>query len=219
SENTDAQPSEAIARGYRRIRAKLEGFIDHPADVISRTRDDPSFEAKLARAIAFQRYPDPDASLDLLSELLRMSPQDPFLHELKGQFQIENGNLATGIEHYRTALSLRPQSPLIKAALGRALVADGTISSAEEAIRLFDAVTQEDSGVPGVLRARARAHATLGEDGLAALAMAQFHTARRSFAEANRFARSARENLPEGTPAWLRADDLVNDTSGRMKRP
>jgi predicted Zn-dependent protease len=62
-----------------------------------------------------------------------------------------------------------------------------------------------------MLRALAIAHARAGNDGQAALATAEFHAARGSISDARRFAENARNLLPQGTPAWIRAEDLLRE--------
>lgn len=198
---------------YERMQAKIFGFVSEPADVLAATRQATDIKMRLARAIALQRYPDASQSLTLLKLLQAERPDDVYIRELSAQFSIENGNLAAGIEGYRAALAAMPDAPLIRAALGRALVAIDDAAATAEAIPLLETSLQNDPGVPGAAEALARAYSAQGNDAMAALTTADMKVRYRQYAEALRFAQRARALLENGTVEWLRADDLVNDLS------
>jgi predicted Zn-dependent protease len=75
-----------------------------------------------------------------------------------------------------------------------------------------------DDANAGVLRDLALAEAKLGNEGAAALATAERFTLEGRFRDADRNARRAADLLPEGSPGWRRAEDLVTITRRVLKR-
>ncbi|MEL6583608.1 MAG: M48 family metalloprotease [Pseudomonadota bacterium] len=198
-------------RAYARLNAKLDGFIDRPDEVIARTEGHSSLEARLSRAIALHRYPDPQAAFALLEDLRFDYPDDPFITEMHAQFLVEDGQLDKGIAAYRVAFAALENAPLVGTALGRSLVARGDEESLREAVALLTECIARDPGAPLAHRSLAQAHARLGNLGEAALTTAEHNALRGLGAEAYRFAKQAQDALELGTPARLRADDLVRE--------
>jgi predicted Zn-dependent protease len=75
-----------------------------------------------------------------------------------------------------------------------------------------------DDADEGVLRDLALAEARLGNEGAAALATAQRFVLQGRFPDADRNARRAADLLPEGSPGWRRAEDLITITERVRKR-
>ncbi|MBB5514760.1 putative Zn-dependent protease [Rubricella aquisinus] len=202
----------AVADQYARLKAKLDGFIDWPSDALSRVpREGGTIPQRITRAVALHRVPDHAAAIRETDMLLMMEPNNPYFHELKGQFLFESGQIAASVAPYRRAMELTDGAPLIAGMLGRALVALDTDEANAEALRILTDARQQDDGMPLMLRALAIAHARAGNEGQAALATAEFHAARGSVPDARRFAENARSLLPQGTPAWIRAEDLLRE--------
>ncbi|MGB0497575.1 MAG: tetratricopeptide repeat protein, partial [Rubricella sp.] len=209
----EAEPVEPdLAAAYGLLRAKIDGFTNPPADVLARLpATGGTIEERYARAIALSRLPDPDRAARELDSLIADQPRNPFFHELRGQFLLENGEADAAIPHYRRAVALAPDAPLIMTALARALVSTGTTANRREALGLLQRSRQLDPNHVVTLRVLAQAHAESGEAGLAAVTTAEFHAARGNGEEAARFARRAMGLLPEGSPGWIRANELASE--------
>ncbi len=205
-------PEPALAYAHARMQAKLDGFLDPPERTLARLRTeaDPESEPNLyRRAIAEHRMADTDAAVATMDRLLALRPDDPFYWEARGQFLLEAARPDEAVESYRRAARLAPGEPLIRAALGRALLASRAPGSDAEAVAELERAIRDDPNEPMALRALATAYARAGDTGMAALVSAERVALTGEIAEAGALARRAMGLLPEGSPAWLRADDIL----------
>lgn len=212
-------PSEEDLYWYGRMVAKLDGFLDSPAQTLRRyPESDTSEAATLARAVAWHRRPDDARARAEVARLIAMRPDDPWYHELAGQFLLESGQAAAAADAYRAAVALAPRDALILGGLGRALLNTGDPSVVPEARDALARSAERDDANAGVLRDLAVAEAQLGDEGAAALATAERFTLEGRFRDADRNARRAADLLPEGSPGWRRAEDLITITRRVEKR-
>lgn len=193
---------------HQRMVAKLYGFLNSPERTLVRyPRSNTSVAARVARALAYYKMPDlPQASAELDS-LLAELPKDPFLHELKGQIFFENNRLKEALEAYEMAVKLLPDSPLLLADLGKVELAQNPPMVAQ-AISHLEKSTMLDRGNSYAWRQLAGAYGKAGQDGLAALALAEEAMLMDDADIAIRQADAALPKLREGTPARQRARDL-----------
>lgn len=211
-------PSEEDAYWYGRLVAKLHGFLDSPAQTLRRYEGDASEAATLARAVAWHRRPDDARARAAVAELVAARPDDPWYRDLAGQFLLEAGDAEAAAEAYRAAVALAPEEPLILGGLGRALLNTGDPGAVEEARDALARSAAMDDANAGVLRDLAVAEAKLGNEGAAALATAERFALAGRFRDADRNARRAAALLPEGSPGWRRAEDLVTITERVQRR-
>ncbi|WP_170317715.1 M48 family metalloprotease [Paroceanicella profunda] len=202
-----------LAYWVERMRAKLEGFTKRPETVLESLPNDDSEFTLVRRAVALHRLPDPKGAMQAMDRLLAKRPGDPFYLELKAQILLESGRVAESVPFYRRAAAAAPKEPLIAAELAHALIAldDGTGNSKgnAEALTILKKATRDDPANGIALRDLALAYARDGQEGLAALATAERYALRTDFADVIRHARHAVAVLPEGSPGWLRAQDLI----------
>lgn len=199
-----------LAYWHARMVAKLEGFLRPPRETLRRYPQGVEEEpARLARAIALHRLPDPAASLAAIDALIADRPFDPFYLELKGQFLLESGQAEAAAEAYRAAVAEDPLEPQILGGLGRALLNIDTPEADREAGEVLALSTRYDKANANVLRDLALAEARLGEEGKAALATAERYLLMGDFNDAARNAARAAHLLPEGSPGWQRAEDVL----------
>lgn len=204
-----ASSPEAVYR-FNRMRAKLDGFINHPTRSLRGKPDlNDEFDV-LRRAVALHRLPDPAKAIEAADRLIAMKPKDPYYHELKGQFLLESGRGPEAVAPLREAARLAPNEALIRAQLGRALLTVGDKASDAEAVRALETgVAASGGGDPSVLRDLAFAYARSGDEGRAALATAERLALVGAIHDARIQAARAKSLLPKGSPEWLRADDIV----------
>lgn len=203
-------PDPADAYWYDRMVAKFRGFIRSPGQVLKAyPASDGSEAATLARAVAYHREPSLKRALAQVNALIAARPDDPYYHELKGQFLLEAGQAQAAAASYRRAFELAPKEPLILGGLGRALLNVGTPQATAEAAAALRRAEAMDGADPGVLRDLALAEARLGNEGQAALATAERYTLEGRFNDAIRHADRAAALLPRGSPGWNRAQDVV----------
>jgi len=192
------------------VRAKLIGFTWPSGRVLTRyPLSDKSEPARYARAVSTYRFGSLSSAQQQIDDLIAGNPRDPYFWELKGQELLETGNPKAALAPLRKAVSLAPHAALIKVLLGQALVAVGSKSQDKEAVSVLAPALRDDPDNAAGFRALGRAYASLGDT-----AMAQLTTAEGLFAEGNIKgakvqASRAQAELKRGSPAWLRADDIV----------
>lgn len=189
------------------IRAKLEAFTNqNNLQYVLRKypEKDQTLPARYARAIVHRSIPELDA-------LIVEHPTNPYFHELKGQFLLEDGKVKASIAPLRQAVALSPQSGLIRVMLGQALVGTDDPSVLKDAVeQLQKALVQENQSVIGY-RELAIAYGRLNRIPEAQLASAQsfFFEGNADFAKVH--AERAMLAFPTGSPNWVKANDIVSD--------
>lgn len=203
------------------IRAKLSGFLDKPEVAFNRyPATDTSLPSVYARAVATYRKSGVQAAMPLLDQLIAAQPNWPYFYETKGQFLFESGRGAEAIVPLRKAIELAPNEALIRIMLGQALLGTEDPQYLDEAIRhLRTALTRERTSASGY-RQIASAYARKADQAKASGAKRNF-MAQASLASAEAYfyegrlglakvqAKRAKAGLPNGTPNWIRADDIL----------
>jgi predicted Zn-dependent protease len=202
------------------VKAKLFGFLDQPETVFNRfPPSDQTLGANYARAIATYRKSGVQVALPQLDALIAAKPDWPYFYEIKGQFLFESGNVAAAIPPLRQAVSLAPDEPLIRIMLAQALLGMPGQQNVDEAIaNLRTALVRETTSSMGY-RQLAAAYARKGDAVKSAarqsyLAQAELASAEAYFYEgrlklAKDQAKRAKAGFINGTPNWLRADDIL----------
>jgi predicted Zn-dependent protease len=183
-------------------------------------QSDQSIPAQYARAIATYRKSGVKAALPLIDALITAEPNWPYFYEIKGQFLFESGYAAAAVPSLRQAVTLAPNEPLIRVMLGQALLGTNDPKLVDEAItNLRTALAREDSSSMGY-RQLAAAYGRKADMAKAAgakqqfLAQAELASAEAYFYEgqlklAKQQAKRAKAGFPDGTPNWLKADDIL----------
>ena len=202
------------------VKAKLYGFIDRPEAVFNRyPRTDRSLPAAYARAIATYRKSGVQVALPQLDALIAAKPESPYFHELKGQFLFESGNVTAAVPPLRKAVELAPDEPLLRIMFAQALLGTPTKKNVDEAIsNLRTALIRETTSATGYRRlASAYARKSEAAKGgarkrymaLAGLASAEAYFYEGKLKLAKQQAKRAKAGFIDGTPDWLRADDIL----------
>jgi predicted Zn-dependent protease len=208
---SNVKDSPELQRRHDLVRAKLVGFTWSNDKVLRRyPLSDQSLAAKYARAIVTYRAGKPDAAQKMIDALIAAVPSDPYFHELKGQALLEIGNQPGAVAAFRKAVALAPNSSILKVLLGQAIIAGDKAANAPEVINLLTVALQREPDMSIGYRALARAYALTNDIPMAQLATAQGLFAEGNYGEARAQATRAQAKLKRGTPAWLRADDIVS---------
>ncbi len=193
------------------MRAKLSGFLEPPSTVLRRyPRGNHSLAARYARAISAYRNGDLRRAIGMIDDLIRSEPNNPYFNELKGQALLEGGRPTEAIAPLRRAVALSNQAPLISIMLGQAMVATNDKKYANEAVRLLQRAVQREPEMPGAYEQLAMAYGREGDLARADLASAHAAFNRGDIKTAHLLASRAKTRLKVGSPAWVRADDIVN---------
>ena len=217
----------ALEARFQRVRAKLIGYIsDKQAVLRTYPETDKSIPAHYARAYAYHRMGDRDAALREADALLASAPQDPFYLELKGQILLESGRPGEALEPLRMAVAKAPDQPMIQAMLGHALLATEKDTNLSEAERVLRASIGRDNEQPFAWYQLGMIYDRKGDMPRAALATAERYNLQGEPKLALASAERALKGIPQGTPDFLRAQDIAmvsrseveKDRKGRGRR-
>jgi predicted Zn-dependent protease len=207
----DNKDSPELQLRHDMMRAKLAGFLDQP-DTIARRYPlgDHSLPARYAHAISTYRHSDLNQAIVQIDGLIQSQPNNPYFYELKGQALLEGGRPAEAVAPLRRAVSLSQGAPLIEIMLGQALIATDNKTVAVEAVDLLRSAINREPDAPEAYSQLAMAYGRKGDLANADLASAQAAFTRGDILTARQLATRAKTRLPIGSPAWVRADDIVN---------
>ena len=214
SRYSDAPPSPEFVESHRRMRAKLIGFIEPLGRVLQHyPRSDNSLEARYARAIAYFRDARLNESLPLIDGLIAEHPEDPYFQELKGQILYENGRIAEALPYYEAAVALQPHSPMLRLGLARVQLDLEDQVFIKSAIGNLEEVVRAEPRNSGAWRFLSIGYGRDGQLSMAALSLAEAALSRGDKGEAQSQADRALRQLPEGSSAWIRAQDILDQAS------
>jgi predicted Zn-dependent protease len=213
------EASTASLYWYARLNAKLSAFLRAPSWTLRRVdRNDTGEIATLRRAIAYHRTPDAERALAEVGRLLQMRPGDPFYQELQGQILYESRRFEAAINAYGRAVELAPREALILAGYGRALLAPDRADLNARALDVLIRAQARDPFDPRMLRDLALAHARAGQPGLAATVTAERYAVLGRMEDAQALAERAIGLLPNGSPGWIRAQDVLRVAEAAQRR-
>jgi predicted Zn-dependent protease len=193
------------------MRAKLSGFLERPDTVARRyPAHDHSLPARYARAISTYRNSDLRQAIVQIDALIQVQPNNPYFYELKGQALLEGGQPSEAIAPLRHAVQLSHNNALIEIMLAQALNASGNTKLSEEAVAMLRSALVREPEAPDAYSQLAVAYGRKGDLANADLASAQAAFTRGDIKTARQLAARAKTRLPVGSPAWVRADDIVN---------
>jgi predicted Zn-dependent protease len=192
------------------VRAKLMAFTEDNRAVLRRLEGRDDAPSAYARAIIAWRAGRIAEGVDGLDRLIAADRQNPFLHELKGQMLFEGGRVRESIAPYREAARLAPNEAQIRVAFGRALLEGNEPMALRQALAEVQASLALERGNGFAWRQLGLIHTRLGDQGMAALALAEESRLRGDFQQARRAAARAEALLPPG-PARLQAQDIANE--------
>jgi predicted Zn-dependent protease len=218
SPNSKVPPNPQFEDLFRRMRAKLVGFIEP-----GRTRQvypdkDTSLAARYARSVAYYRASRLDAALPLIDALIAEEPKNPYFLELKGQMLFESGRVKEALAPYTESVRLAPNEPLLRTSLAHVQIELNDPALEREALRNLMAALQKDQANPTAWRLAATAYGRNGDLGMSALSLAEFNLLTGKPVDARGQAIRAKRLLKEGSPGWMRAEDIVQITDRSRPR-
>jgi len=212
----DSAPSWNVANDprleekFQRVKAKLVGYIEEPRrTLVTYPESNRSIAARYARTYAWHKQGNHERAQAEIDSLLRDRPRDPFFLELKGQMMLESGRAKEAVGPLREAASIASDQPLIAALFGHALISTEDPANFEEAKIILKAAIGRDNSNPFAWYQLGIVYDREGDPGRAALATAERYNleAQPKLALAN--AEHAMLSLPNGTPDFLRAQDIA----------
>mgnify|MGYP002779988647 CR=1 FL=1 len=215
----DAPDDPALQARFERIKAKLYGFQAEPKRVLqSFPEHRTDVPARYARAYAWHKDAQLGRALEEVEALLESDPDDPYFLELKGQVLLESGRPGDALAPLRQATELSGHQPLIASMFGHALLATEDKGHHAEAEQVLRAAVARDRYNPFAWYQLGVVYAARGDMARARLASAEQQVMSRQYALALRSAQAAEAGLPQGTPDWIRAQDITLQARAELER-
>lgn len=200
----------ALDAKFKRIKAKLIGYMDDPTTALRKyPESDQSAAAHYARAYAWHRGAYPDKAVEEVAKLVASDPKDPYYRELQGQILLESGKPKEAVGPLRIAVQGSRSSPLISALLGHALLATEEPDNLQEARDVLKVSVARDRDNPFAWYTLGMAYARLGDEPRAQLATAERYALIGNNQLAMMSAEAAMTRIPRGTPDYIRAEDIA----------
>ena len=206
----DVPDSPQAIHAYEMVKAKVIGYLLPVQDVMYRYPvTNKTAPARYARAMVYMRTPDLPKALAEINSLIKEEPKNPFFYEVLGQIYVSMSQPLKGIAPYQTCVDLMPDAPQLRVALAAAEIATGQKTYEAKAVENLKIAMQQDNENPFGWYQMAQAYSDLGNTAQADLATSERYYAVGDIRKAAVFAMRARQKLPNGTPDWQRANDVI----------
>jgi len=193
---------------HARVIGKLSAFQRAPSWTLGRINDSLSEDIKHMRtAIAQGREGKLTSAIKSIDRALALRPADPFYQDLKAELYMRNRAFSKSARSYKKAHHLRPKDAIILAGYGRALLAEGKFS---RALDILEQARVRDFRNSALLRDLGVAYSKLGKHAMASLVSAERYSLQGRIRDAKMHANRAAAGLPLGSPAWQRAQDIID---------
>lgn len=210
------QQDATAAYWFERVKGKLSAYTRAPKWTLRRLKESPYQDVRLLReAVAEHRQSRTKQALRAIDAAVAIRPNDPFLHNQRGQILLETRNFKAAAAAYGRAVKLAPNNSLILSGYGRALLINDDFKAARQALEKARSIDFRDGGM---LRDLSVAYAKTGQNGMASLVTAERYALRGRMKDAEIHAKRASDQLPEGSGPWQRAQDVLIAAERAAKR-
>lgn len=160
----------------------------------------------LYKAMRAHRSGKTNDAIALAQSVLAKRPNDALVHARLGEFYLAAGRAPEALRSYERALQSNRDSLILHGA-GRAAFA---ARQPNTALKYFKAASKDDWFNARLLQDMSLAYGQLGETGLAALYSAERYAVQGRAKDAVIQAKQAQNRLSKGSPAWHRAQDILD---------
>lgn len=210
SASRNAKDTPENIERFKRMQAKLVGYLEGLTVTLRKyPESDTSLYGRYARAFAYFRALDFQRALTETDRLIRDYPNDAFFHELKSDILLNMGKVAESLPPAQEAHRLAPEEPLIAFGVAQRLVALEDNSRLTEAVEILKQVTLREPDNSAAWQQLAVAYGRSGDIGMASLASAERYLVVNALRDAQGQAERAARLMKEGSPGWLRAQDII----------
>lgn len=208
----------ALEERFRRVQAKLRGYVAEPKDTLRRYPEtDTTVPAHYARAYAYHKSGYPQQAAAEAAALVKAEPHNPYFLELEGQILLESGKPKEAIAPLREATEKTNYQPLIATTFGHALLAVEDPALLPEAEKVLRQSVVRDQENPFAWYQLGMVYERKGDTARAALATAERSSMIGDMGRALSSAQAAMAGLPQGSPDWIRAQDILMATQAMMQ--
>lgn len=192
------------------MQAKIRAFMNPPLHTFrTYPESDVSLAARYARAIAWYKDGQTDHAVAAVDALIAEDPDNPYYWELKGQILFEAGRPHDAVPAHLRSVELMPEAPLLRINLGHALIETRDEARLDEAVGHLRRASVAEPDNPMAWRLLGQAYSSLGLEGEARLASAEYYYAIGEDQQSVQMALRARDMLDPGSVEWRRAVDIV----------
>lgn len=220
SPNYDKTDSAALQLRHDLMRAKISAYSQDARYAARALRSQASgLPASYADAIRTYLTGSTRSALKKTDALVAAQPKSPWFHELRGDVLMKANQPAKAAEAYAKALALDSRkSPILLFEHAKALVSTGGEASLKKAVSELSQGLQRDRDNPDGYALLAQAQVGLGNVAESELANAEANFYAGDYVQAKSFAARAQQKLKTGSPAWLRAQDILAYKAKRKKQ-
>lgn len=210
----------ALQQRHDMMRMKIAVYTDGQAAVSRMIQKDPgSLASKYGDAQSTYLFGSLNSALAKTDALIKAQPKNPYFQELRGDILMKANKPKDAATAYAKAVSLDPaKAGLLSVTYGQALLAVGTPDSLKKAVAQINNGLERDRENASGYRYLAQAYGMLGDVADADLATAEGHYYSGAYKDAAIFAARAQQRLKPGSPAWLRAQDIINQGKSAKKK-
>lgn len=223
SASWNAPLNPVLETTFRRVKAKLKGYIEEPQRTLNLyPPEDQSVAAHYARAYAYHKGGFPEKANAEADALIAIAPHDPYFLEIKGQILLESGQPLQALAPLREATQITGYQPLIATTFGHALIATEDRTNYAEAEKVLRQAVARDDDNPFAWYQLGTVYELRGDQARAMLATAERAALTGDQRTAAFSARAAMGALPPNSVDWIRAQDIAlaaqNDLDDARKR-
>lgn len=192
---------------FARVKGKISAYTRAPKWTLRRVGESGYKDVALLReAVAHHRNSKTNKAMKAINSAISLRPNDPYLHEQRGQILIETRQFSAATNAYAKAVNLAPRNALILAGYGRALLTSGQVNKAKTALEKARSIDFRDGSM---LRDLSVAYAKSKQPGMASLVTAERYALAGRLADAGIHAKRALGLLSRGSGPWQRAQDVM----------
>lgn len=192
---------------FARVKGKISAYTRAPKWTLRRVGESGYKDVALLReAVAHHRNSKTNKAMKAINSAISLRPNDPYLHEQRGQILIETRQFSAATNAYARAVNLAPRNALILAGYGRALLTSGQVNKAKTALEKARSIDFRDGSM---LRDLSVAYAKSKQPGMASLVTAERYALAGRLADAGIHAKRALGLLSRGSGPWQRAQDVM----------
>ena len=175
-------------------------------------RNDPTGPAaRYGLAISAYLHGEDSLALPTIDGLIKEQPNNPYLYQMKGEILLTAGKAGQAVAALTKAVQLDPyKTGLIRTSLGHAMLETRDPKLVDKAIVEIKSGLSRDPSDASGHGLLARAYAASGDEDRARAAAAEEAYYAFRFDDAKRLARMAQPKLKNGSPEWLRMQDIID---------
>ncbi|MEQ1650508.1 MAG: M48 family metalloprotease [Hyphomicrobiaceae bacterium] len=201
----------ALQLRHDMMRAKIAGYLERPQIVSNRYPvSDTTLPARYARAIAANCSGKCVDRIEAIDALIKEQPNNSYFWELKGSLYFQAGKAKEGVPHLRKAMQLSGgNEPMQMINLSQALLGTEDPAVVDEALNLLRKASITDGDYSVTYHLMAKGYGKKNLQPQAELAAAQGHFVDGNVKQAQIFAKRAQTKFKQGSPEWIRAEDII----------